>query len=272
MFRSLALGGGGARGGLLIGALSAIEKHRGHLVFPDGIYGSSVGSIVAIAVACGFSSATLQKVLHDPVLNMDKIIPPVRLSCLTSAPAKKGLFSMDLFEETLVALFEKHGYDLRSKTFNDLEQPVKVLASNMTTGEPTFLSGSVPLIDAMKCSCCLPFVFQPQILYNNVYLDGGVLVHHLHTMVPRDTLVIDITSRPRGIFPTDVETMSLASYIDILYQSARKQTLSPNVLTLTNTNLSVLGVLTNKDKERMFQEGYDQTLRFITQRSPQKLE
>lgn len=272
MFRSIALGGGGARGGLLIGALSAIEKHQGNLVFPDGIYGSSVGSIVAIAVGCGFTSTTLRNLLYDPILNMDNIIPPVRLSCLTSAPAKKGLFSMDLFEETLLALFEKHGYDLRSKTFHDLEQPVKVLTSNMTTGQATFLTGSVRLIDAMRCSCCLPFVFQPQILYNNVYLDGGVFTHHLHTIVPDDTLVIDMTSPPRPIFPTEVESMSLSSYIDVVYQSARKQTLPSNVLVLSNANVSIIGAVSDKDKDRMFQEGYDKTLGFLTQRSPQKLE
>jgi NTE family protein len=272
MFRSIALGGGGSRGGLLIGALSALEKHQGNLKFPDGIYGSSVGSIVAVGLGCGFNASTLQQLFNDPVMNMDKIMPPVRLQCLTNAPAKKGLFSMDLFEETLVNLFDKYGYNLRSKTIADLEQPVKILTSNMTTGQPTFLSGAVPIIEAIKCSCCLPFVFQPQVLYNNVYLDGGVLVHHLHTMVPENTLVLHISSQIRSIFPSELNTMDLSSYVDILYQSSRKQPITPNVLWLSNTSVSIISVLSDQDKDLLFRQGYDQTLRFIAKRLTEKLD
>jgi hypothetical protein len=266
MFRSIALSGGGSRGGLLIGALTALEKHRGNLLFPDGIYACSIGSLVAVALGCGFNSKTLQQIFKDPLANMDRVIPSVRLDCLTSAPAKKGLFSMDLFEETLVALFDKYGYNLRNKTLADLQQPIKILASNMTTGQPTFFTDKVPIIDAVKCSCCLPFVFHPQVLYNNVYLDGGVLVHNLHTIVPPETLVLHISSRFRSMFPTELSTIDLGTYMNTIYQSARKETLAPNVLCLVNRSISIVSVLTDKDKELMFQQGSEQTLRFIAKR------
>ena len=272
MFRSIALGGGGSRGGLLVGALAAIEKHQGNLKFPDGIYGSSVGSIIAVGIGCGFDSKTLRDMFNDPVVNMDKIMPPVRLQCLTNAPSKKGLFSMDLFEETIVTLFDRYGYNLRSKTIDDLEQTVKILASNMTTGRATFLSGKVPLIDALKCSCCLPFVFQPQVLYDNVYLDGGVLVHHLHKIVPPETLVLHISSQIRSIFPSELSKMDVSSYVDILYQSSRKQPVTKNVLWLSNTTVSVVSQLSEADKNLMIQQGHDQTLRFIAKRLTEKLD
>ena len=45
-FRKLGLGGGGVKGILHIGALRELSKHQ-TLEFPDGIYGCSIGSIIA---------------------------------------------------------------------------------------------------------------------------------------------------------------------------------------------------------------------------------
>jgi len=272
MFKSIALGGGGSRGGLLVGALTAIEKQQGHLKFPDGIYGVSIGSVIAVAIASGIDAATLRKLFEDPIMNMDKIMPPVRLRCLTDAPVKKGLFSMNAFEDTIVRLFIKYGIDIRNKKISDLNQPVRILASNMTTRKPTFFSGSVPILDAIKCSCCLPFIFQPQVLYNNVYLDGGVYNHYLHTLVPKDTLVLHISTKPRPIFPTEIATMEISTYMDILYQSARKQVTTSNVLWLENNSVSVTSILTLSDKELLVAQGFEQTSRFIAKRLAEKLE
>jgi predicted acylesterase/phospholipase RssA len=49
-FRALGLGGGGMKGILHIGALLELEKHQ-PLKFPDGVYGCSVGSIIAAFIA-----------------------------------------------------------------------------------------------------------------------------------------------------------------------------------------------------------------------------
>jgi predicted patatin/cPLA2 family phospholipase len=35
-------------------------------------------------------------------------------------------------------------------------------------------------------SCCLPFIFQPQIINNNVYVDGGFITNILLNLVPSE--------------------------------------------------------------------------------------
>lgn len=52
IFRRLALGGGGAKGILHVGALQELSK-RQPLDFPKGVYGSSIGSILATYIAFG---------------------------------------------------------------------------------------------------------------------------------------------------------------------------------------------------------------------------
>ena len=56
-FKILALGGGGSKGYLHIGALKLLEEKYGNLQkkFTGGFYGCSIGSIFAIALAFGLN-------------------------------------------------------------------------------------------------------------------------------------------------------------------------------------------------------------------------
>jgi patatin-like phospholipase/acyl hydrolase len=51
-FQKLALGGGGVKGILHIGALQELSKHQ-PLIFPEGVYGSSIGAVIGTYVAFG---------------------------------------------------------------------------------------------------------------------------------------------------------------------------------------------------------------------------
>lgn len=269
-FRSLALGGGGARGGLHVGALQAIEEIRGNLKFPDGIYGCSVGSIMATAVAFGLSSSQI-KMMFNTYFDLEKMLPPLRLSSITDFTRTKGLFTMDVLEDTLVKAFESQQIDIREKTIEDSPQKLFIVASNMTTKRPTLLTGKVPLLEAIKCSSCLPLVFAPRVLYNQVYLDGGLYVDSLSSIVPADCLVIHISESSQHIYPHTIESMSTASLIHTIYRTIREQKRTPNTCWLQNSTVGILQQLTEEDKETMVKEGYLQTTAFLTKRLAQEL-
>jgi predicted acylesterase/phospholipase RssA len=63
MFSILALGGGGLKGCLEIGAIRELERRFGplHLKFKDGIYGCSIGSIIATCIAFGVPTDKIQR-------------------------------------------------------------------------------------------------------------------------------------------------------------------------------------------------------------------
>jgi predicted patatin/cPLA2 family phospholipase len=265
MFRSIAFGGGGVRGGLHIGALMALEKVRGNLVFPDGVYGSSIGSIIATAVAFQLN-ATQIRTMFDAHFHLSSVIPPLRLSSVHSYVSKKGAFSMDGLETTILAAFDSQGVDLRSKLIKDAPQTLRIVASNLTTCKTTFLTGDVPLVKALLCSCCLPMVFEPQILYNNVYLDGGVCMGCLDKHVPADCLVIHISRPPQPIYPSDLPFMTPLMYMGRLYDASRGEKMHKNTLWIENLSIFIMQEITPEQKRHLIEDGYSQTLAFLTQR------
>ena len=270
MFPSLALGGGGVRGGLHVGALAAIEKVRGNLNFPDGIYGCSVGAIVATAVAFNLTS----KQIHDMFVQhfyTDKFVPQIRLSSFADLVSKKGLFSMDMMEATLVEAFKSQDIDIQTKTISEAPQKLYIVASNMTTQNVTIFSGKVRILDAIKCSACLPIVFEPQILYNQVYLDGGIFVNSLATIVPETSLILYISPPAENIFPSEIPEMTIPVFLHRVYRNMQNNPTNKNLIWLQNNTIGILQDLKPEDKELLYNEGYSQALAFLTKRLSQEL-
>lgn len=263
--RSIALGGGGTRGGLHIGALRALQEVRGHLDFPDGLYGGSVGAILATAIAFRVDLGRIQRV-YDTYFTLSNFLPAPNVDNLLTALDRKGLFSMDALETMLLRVFDECGVDLRGKRICDAPQTLYVVASNMTTGRPTILTGEVPLLQALRCSSCIPGLFEPQVLYNHVYLDAGVHLRCLDTVVPPQTLVLHIS----GTCGTITTQSSLAEILFASYSGRATQYFGPNVCRMRDIPYGLLGELTQSDRDFLAQQGYSQTLRFLTQMATQE--
>jgi len=262
MFRAIALGGGGVRGVLHVGAIAALEEMRGNLNFPDGIYGCSVGSILATAIAFGLRAKHIQEMMND--FKMEEVIPPIRLQSLTDFVTKKGLFSMDNLEKSILENFRKHGVELEGKVISDAPQKLSIIGCNLTTNKTSFLTGNIPVLSAIKASCCLPMLFHPQIIHNNVYVDGGMNLDCISEVVPSDCLVLHIGSPATPLFPSELETMSIFSMMGHVYRNMRKVGLPKNVCWLKDYEKSSIDTLSDKDKQRLFETGYSQTVRFFT--------
>jgi hypothetical protein len=270
MFRSLALGGGGVRAGLHVGALKALERLRGSLVFPDGIWGSSAGAVLATAVAFNLPAAQIEE-LYLKHMNITTVFPTPKLSVLGDLVTSKGMFPMDRYEAAILRAFAEYGIDLSTKTIADAPQPLYIVASNMTTHNPTVFTKQVRLLDAIRCSSCLPLIFQPQILYNNVYLDGGIFVDCLNSIAPADTLVLHISDPGEKLYASELESISLATYLHRVYRSIRSRPSTSNVLWLHNTTIGMLQDLTDEDKTLLIAQGYSQALALIPKRFPKEV-
>jgi hypothetical protein len=269
MFPSLALGGGGVRGGIMIGGLAALEKHQ-PLIFPKGIYGCSAGSIIATALAYNVPVHAI-KLMFSTDFNLSSVIPSINLATITSFSTEKSLFTMDAFTQTVLKAFDNQGIDLRNAVIDDTPQKLYIVAANLTTRRTVFLTGKVPIIDAIRASCCLPFIFRPQILYNNVYIDGGFYVHNLHKVVPNDCLVFHISRSELSITPERLKSMSVSNYVATLYEAFRSDAHTDNVVWFRNDTISLMQELTDADKDEMYQQGYSQASRFFSKCSPEIL-
>ena len=215
-FRKLGLGGGGVKGILHIGALRELAKHQ-HLEFPDGIYGCSIGSIIAAYVSFGLPLDDKLLELTKKHLSSDKIIPNLSFKNITTGIPAKGVFTMDLFRENLCELFNERGIDIKTKKISDAKMPLYIIASNITKGIPTIFTGDVSVIDALCCSCCMPGVFRPQEMYDQLYIDGDAFVPNIGSL-HKDALVLSLkTHMPLKITPKTIGDMSIPEFTRQVY-------------------------------------------------------
>lgn len=267
MFTSIALGGGGIRGGLHVGALKAIHQVQGHLQFPKGIYGCSVGSIFATSIAFNLSLDQIQS-MYDKYFSFTRMFPSFTLQNITQLSERKSLFTTESVMGGIVEGFKEHGIDLTDKLIEDSPQKLYILTSNLTTGKRALLTGKVPLLKAIECSISIPLVFPPVELYGHIHMDGGVYTRCIHDVVPNDTLVIHISNIGKAV-------TSSSSLYDILYASYSgviTQYHGKNIVTMKNVNLSPLSNISEEDKKKLAEEGYLQTLAFLTKRLAKEVE
>lgn len=268
MFRSIAFGGGGMRGALHLGGLKALLEVQDSLTFPDGIYGYSIGSIIATALAFNLTLDQISQMIEE-AMNLDAIFEGIKITCFTDLFTKCGVVSMDKVEESIVSIFQKYGIDLRGKMIADAPQKLFIGASNLTTRKPVFFTGRVPILSAIRASACIPCVFQPQVIYDNVYVDGGIYMYYFDEYLPKDCLTFIVSYTPKGIRPQDLED-NLPELLKQLYCGQRRPPRSDTALWFKEDTVHVIHDVTTDDKARLIRQGYLQTVAFLSKRLAQK--
>ena len=150
----LALSGGGARGIAHLGVMKALEEAG---VEVHAISGTSAGAVAASFFAYGYGPEETLHILTKT--NLLKLIWP--------AFSTQGLFSIHKSE----AIYKKY---LPEDSFDHARVPLRIVATNLNKGRAeVFASGS--LSQAIKASCCIPFMFDPVKINGETYVDGGIL-------------------------------------------------------------------------------------------------
>ena len=264
MFRSIAFGGGGMRGALHLGGLRALLEFQDTLEFPDGIYGYSVGSLIATALAFRLSLDQIQQMI-DESMHLDSVVKDPKLTMFTDLFDKCGLISMDAVEETIIKAFLKQGVDLRGKVIADAPQKLFIGASNMTLRRPVFFTGRVPILSAMKASCCIPCFFQPQVVYGQVYIDGGIHMYYFDEYLPKDCLSFIVSYTPMSLRPQDLQG-NLLELVKQLYCGQRHPPKSKYAIWFKEDKVHVIHDIKADDKKRLVQQGYLQVFTFLSKR------
>jgi predicted acylesterase/phospholipase RssA len=235
-FTRLALGGGGMKGLLHVGALMELSKHQ-ELDFPQGIYGASIGSIIGTYIAFKLPIEKLLPLYKKHFSSTKAFVPSIGIYDISNCLSAKGLFSMNHFEKNLCAFFDEAKLDIRNKVLGDASMPLYVVTSNVTKGRSTLLTKNVSVIDAIKCSCCVPGVFKPQTLYGQVYADGVLFSPNIAGVIPLspDTLILALPRQKSFVVTADNLT-SVSSFdfaINLLSMVTREGSISgSNQITL----------------------------------------
>lgn len=149
----LALGGGGARGLCHIGVVRVLEE-RG--IRPDVVSGTSMGGLIGAFIAAGYDADQMEEVATD--LRWGKLID--------WSPWSGRLLNIKGFTAWL--------RELLPQTFEDLELPLVLTATDMTDGRIHY-SQSGDLIHAIRASTAYPGVIEPVAVGRARLVDGGLL-------------------------------------------------------------------------------------------------
>ena len=156
----LALSGGGALGFAHIGAIQALEEHG---VKPNFISGSSMGAIIGAIYCAGYSPAKIMRIIQaEKLYKLDKLMSP-NLNF-----KQKGLSSHATLCATLKEL-------IPHDCFDSLEIPFAVCVTNITSGTYEYYYSGKGIVEYVVASASIPGVFDPVVIKNTTYVDGGVL-------------------------------------------------------------------------------------------------
>jgi NTE family protein len=150
----LVLSGGGARGFAHLGVIQALNDAG---IFPDIISGTSAGALTGVLYADGYTPKEIQKMLNSGS----------RLDFMRPALPREGLLQIGGVIKILKTC-------LRAKTFEELKIPLYVTATDLNNGKAVYFSKG-ELINPVIASASIPVLFQPVIIDNIYYVDGGVL-------------------------------------------------------------------------------------------------
>lgn len=272
-FRALGLGGGGVKGILHIGALLELSKKQ-ELVFPDGVYGVSVGAVIATYIAFGLPFDEEGVSNLNKQFNLSSFLGDVDLHTISNTFSLKGMNSMDSFEKIISDLFQSRGINIRDKVLSDAKMPLYLVASNLTKGKPTIFSGNVPVLSALKCSCAIPGVFIPQILYSQVYIDGDMFCPSIDKFIhSKSMLCLSLKKRmsETKFTPDTIENMSPLTYIHDIYtmitQNFHNQVKTDSTVCLNFPGLHSMSDITEFNIEEILKKGSHDLNRFLSAKS-----
>ncbi|MBS1669065.1 MAG: patatin-like phospholipase family protein [Bacteroidetes bacterium] len=166
----LVLSGGGARGFAHLGLLQVIEEQG---IPIHAISGVSSGAIVGAFFAAG----------HKPQSILAFMKENAYFSWSNLQFKKDGFFSMQSF----LNILERK---IKVDSFESLSINLFVIATNFTKNESHLFSQG-PLFHPVIASSSVPVIFEPVIIDNEIFIDGGVLNNFpIEPLLNNDTKII----------------------------------------------------------------------------------
>jgi len=179
----LALGAGAARGFAHVGVIKALEAQG---IRPDLVVGSSAGSVIAALLASGATGNDLNRL----ALNLDEAT--IADWGLPFAGRFGGLIKGDALQNMV-------NREVQNKTIEQMRIPLGIVATDLQSGKGVlFRSGNTG--QAVRASCSVPGVFQPTVIGNKEYVDGGLVapvpVSYARQMGATIVIAVNISSEP----------------------------------------------------------------------------
>jgi len=176
-YDTICMSGGGIKGFAFIGALDYLNKKK--IINIDNIknwVGTSIGSILAYAVVCGFSITEMENFIIE--FDFTKTNPDISIDNIFISHG----ISDGKRAEFILRSFIQHKFNIDDITFLELykltQKNLLIIGTNFTHArEELFSHNTTPdmsVVTAVRISMSIPVFFTP-VLYNNCYyVDGSI--------------------------------------------------------------------------------------------------
>ncbi len=194
--------GGGVRGAAFAGAFKAASDAKINFI---GTLGTSAGSIIAVLIAAGFLPDEVIDIMKKPFAELLKdpeqgkngkfaqkainLFGNKKASAMSQIYYSMGLHSSEGIQIWLEKILkDKLKITNGNVLFSDLKKPCAIIATDLkasTFGKwsrDSTPDASVSL--AVRCSCTIPFFFQPVKDNATFYVDGGLIANLPIFMAP----------------------------------------------------------------------------------------
>jgi len=212
----LALGGGGARGLAHVVMLEAFDELG---LKPKVMAGTSIGAVIGAAYASGMSAREIRAQMQEVLSGRLELVRDLISARARTLPRVSRIFSplnAVLSPEALLDII----YPARvAREFSDLKIPFRIVATDFYALDACVFDRG-PLRQAVAASMALPVIFEPIVVDNRAYVDGGLVNPLPFDLVREDadfTIAIDVSGvpvpAPDRAHPTASEALFAASFI-----------------------------------------------------------
>jgi NTE family protein len=234
------LSGGGARGFAHLGFIQALNEAG---IIPDVISGTSAGALVGVLYSDGYTPHEILKLLNTGS----------RLDFMRPTLPREGLLQISGINKILKL-------SLRASRFDQLKIPLFVTATDINNGKAVYFSEG-DLIDRVIASMSIPILFQPVVIDNVQYLDGGIVdnlpVHpvdgNCHNLIGSFVNPVGNVEKLSGLINIAERTFMLSMTKEVT-EKANKFS-----LLVAPPELQNYGILDQEKAEELFSLGYKAT-------------
>lgn len=244
--RPFVLSGGGARGYAHLGVLKAFAENN---IFPEVISATSAGSIAAAFICDGYSTDEVREIFQKHKLGLS----------MQWRNWRAGFLSLKKVEEVLKLT-------LRHKTFESLDTPLYITATNFVTGDQTIFSEGT-LIPAILAASSVPLLFPPVEIAGAQYVDGGLSGNlPIEPLLAQYRDIIGVHVNP--LTPYNPSNGFLANVERTLHLAIREPVLKNKLLCrhfIEPTELGQYGMFEFNRLEAIYTTGLDYTRNLLQQ-------
>lgn len=271
MIKNLVLSCGSIKGLSYIGCLKVLSDNQ-LLKNIENILGCSCGSIFATCICLGYSYNDLYKIFTNVELN---IIKEINYDSISEFLNNYGLYSGDKFINIIRIIIKAKtkNSDITFKELFDISNKNLIINATCLNDNDIYYFNHIShpdmkVIDAIRMSISIPWLFKPFIYNDKYYVDGAVLngfpMDYFDQQI-NETLGILLYFEEDNMEINNIEDYSLSVILCCSNYNIKKiyQKYKDNIIIISSEIASFDFVLNSEKKKKIIKCGYDCTMQYL---------